>query len=649
MTRTLLVTHFCLAGLLIHSCAWGYVLLLEPPANRLTFALSLGSTPFSSLEGINVSFDSIAEAVLADWNDVGIGPLQDTVFFSSFRTTTFPVCSEDGVNVVSFSAFGCFGFAWGDLIGVTKRWMRNGRSVEVDVLFDSARIWDFYSGPQIFFLGVQILDFYRVAAHEFGHALGLGHEDDVLSVMRSVVSDIDRIQTDDVLGAHALQYSPFGVNPLLLVSPVSSFDFGEITVGMTADRTFTLQNLGGSQLVGAATATGAFSCISRCNYTLGIGEAAAVVIRFTPGTTGPFIGEATFTGGGGAAISLSGTGTLPTPATLTITYAGTGAGTVAALSLVSCTATCATVLTNGQSLTLIATAGAGSMFVGWQGGPCSSTRPCALTMNSNIDITATFVALTNSSISLVAAVLPSSRSVQVGAVATAFATIINGGPETATFCRLSPLANVPADFNYQTTDPATNRVTGTADTPVTIPRGAAQSFVFAVTPTSAFPPTELQLRFDCANAAAAPINIGLNTLLLSASSTPIPDIVALGATLSGDGIVNIVGAQGTGVFAVATVNVGASGTIIASADTGSVPLPISLSLCQTNPSTGQCVSPIGSSVTTPISSFATPTFALFVQGAGIVLFDPARHRIYVRFRDAGGTTRGSTGVAVRTQ
>ena len=107
-------------------------------------------------------------------------------------------------------------------------------------------------------------------------------------------------------------------------------------------------------------------------------------------------------------------------------------------------------------------------------------------------------------------------------------------------------------------------------------------------------------------------------LLFSASATPVPDIVALAATLTNDGIVNIPGANGTGAFAVATVNVGVSGSITASADTGSAALPVNILLCQTNPATGQCISAIGPSVTTQINANATPTFAIFVQGDGAV-------------------------------
>ena len=61
---------------------------------------------------------------------------------------------------------------------------------------------------------------------------------------------------------------------------------------------------------------------------------------------------------------------------------------------------------------------------------------------------------------VVAAVLPSSRSVQVGVAAAAFATVINAGQAMAADCSIAPLTSVPASFIYQTTDPATNQVIG---------------------------------------------------------------------------------------------------------------------------------------------------------------------------------------------
>jgi aldose sugar dehydrogenase len=248
--------------------------------------------------------------------------------------------------------------------------------------------------------------------------------------------------------------------------------------------------------------------------------------------------------------------------------------------------------------------------------------------------------------SLVAAVLPSSRSVQANTPATAFATVINLTATTATSCSIALLTSLPVSFVYQTTNPTTNQITGSPNTPVDIPAGAGQSFVVAVTPTQAFALTDAQMSFDCTNTDPAPINTGLNTLLLSASATPVPDIVALAATPTNDGTVTLASA---GVFAVATVNLGATATITVSADTGSAALPVNISLCQTDPATSQCISAIAPSVTTQINANATPTFGIFVQGNGFVAFDPAANRIFVRFKDGGGVTRGSTSVAVRPQ
>ena len=251
---------------------------------------------------------------------------------------------------------------------------------------------------------------------------------------------------------------------------------------------------------------------------------------------------------------------------------------------------------------------------------------------------------------LVAAVLPASRSVEVCALATAtaFATIINAGSTTASSCSIAPLGGLALNFLYQTTDPSTNALIGTANTPIDIAAGAAQSFLIALTPTAALKATNVNFSFACANAAAAPTQIGLNTLLLSASTSPVPDIVALGA--SGDpGIVDIPGTSGTGAFAVATVNLGADATITASANVGAATLPVTLSVCQTVPATGACMAPPAASVTTDIQPNTTPTFGIFATGSGTVPFDPANNRVFVQFADPSGNVRGETSVAVRTQ
>jgi hypothetical protein len=249
---------------------------------------------------------------------------------------------------------------------------------------------------------------------------------------------------------------------------------------------------------------------------------------------------------------------------------------------------------------------------------------------------------------LVAAILPASRSAVVGSPVSAFATIINSGGSTTSACAITPSGELPINFAYQTTNPATNALTGSPNTPVDIAPGAAQSYVITATPTAAFAPVQAGFNFACSNAAAAPIYPGVNPLLLSASTDPVPDVVALAATTSNDGILHIPGNAAANAFAVATVNVGASTTITATANTGSVTLPVSLTLCATNQS-GNCIATPSPSVTAASNANGTPTFGVFARATGAIPFDPGNNRIFVQFLDPSGTVRGSTSVAVATQ
>jgi virginiamycin B lyase len=250
---------------------------------------------------------------------------------------------------------------------------------------------------------------------------------------------------------------------------------------------------------------------------------------------------------------------------------------------------------------------------------------------------------------LVAAVLPSSQSVQVGTPATAFATIINAGSAGFNGCAIAPVTTVPASFLYQTTNPMTNTLTGSPNTPVSIAAGAAQTFVIALTPTAPVAPTTVSLGFSCSGTTPAPTTPGVNTLLYSASATPVPDIIALAATTSNDGILHVVGPSNANAFAVATINLGASAAITATPNTGSAALPLAIGICQTNPTSGQCLSGVGASATAVLDSQTTATFAIFATAGGSVPFAPATNRIFVEFTDSSGVVRGSTSVAVETQ
>jgi hypothetical protein len=160
---------------------------------------------------------------------------------------------------------------------------------------------------------------------------------------------------------------------------------------------------------------------------------------------------------------------------------------------------------------------------------------------------------------------------------------------------------------------------------------------------------DVAFNFACSNTSPAPIQTGLNTLLFSASTTPTPDVIALGATIQNDGIVHATGAGNSGVFAVATDNLGSSDTITVAANTGSATLPLSITMCQTNSATGACIQTPAATVTTTIAKNATPTFGIFVSASGMIPFDPAGSRVFVTFTDSTKAVRGETSVAVETQ
>ena len=249
-----------------------------------------------------------------------------------------------------------------------------------------------------------------------------------------------------------------------------------------------------------------------------------------------------------------------------------------------------------------------------------------------------------------ASILPSARSVLTGTTATAFGSIINSGSATATACSLAEPPGFPGIFSYQTTD-ASNLPSGTANTPADIGGGASQSYVFAITPLQDLNSDNVAIVFDCTNTPPVVTVPGLNTLLLSASSVPSPDLISIGSTPTNDGILDIPGATGSAAFAAATIDIGAAGQITATVDDNGAGLSLIATLCQSNPATAACANPSSpaSSVAVSVNTNDVLTFTIFVTGTGTVPFDPANNRLFLNFKTPDGITRGATSVAVRTQ
>ena len=84
----------------------------------------------------------------------------------------------------------------------------------------------------------------------------------------------------------------------------------------------------------------------------------------------------------------------PTTRQLSVSIAGDGGGQVHDdLGQVSCPGTCTAAYTDGATVTLTATADAGSSFAGWTGCPQPNGATCRATMNQNRSVTASFAAV----------------------------------------------------------------------------------------------------------------------------------------------------------------------------------------------------------------------------------------------------------------
>lgn len=254
---------------------------------------------------------------------------------------------------------------------------------------------------------------------------------------------------------------------------------------------------------------------------------------------------------------------------------------------------------------------------------------------------------------VVTAVLPTSRAVGTGATATAFVTVVNPAStgSTATACGLRVHGGSSGgSFSYQTTDPATNAVTGTPDTPVDIPAGGSQSFVIAMSRTSLTNQADVRIDAQCANRITQTVIPGLNTLLFTALPSPGPDIISVSATSGTPGRLTVSAPGSTGAFAVAVANAGAPGDLLFSARAASGTEGVGLiQICRTDPNTAQCLTPRQSEITLSLGAGETASFSVFVTASGTIANQPASNRIL--FRAAGASTGrivGSTSVAVRT-
>ncbi len=255
---------------------------------------------------------------------------------------------------------------------------------------------------------------------------------------------------------------------------------------------------------------------------------------------------------------------------------------------------------------------------------------------------------------LVSSALPTARTATVGETVTFFATVINAGDMEAQNCFIEKFSQnlaqanfFPGGFAYQTVD-ASNIASGTPNTPINIPVGGTQSFVFALTPDAPFSGV-VQLRFRCDGGFEVNSQPGINDVFLTATAagSPMPDPIAILATPSADGALRIAAAGGIEAAGGAVVNVrGDNAVVRARPRVAFNANGATLSICETN-NLGICIVAPTPFVDITIGAVGK-TFTVFANASDRtgMAFLPGLLRLFVDFSEPGGDFLSGTSVAL---
>ncbi len=172
------------------------------PAGTLTMQLRLGTSPTLS-DGR--TWEANATEAMQIWN----GCMRD-LKFAWQQTGTTAGAARNGFNEVFFAG-DVYGEAWGSrVLAVAVYWSSGKVRTEADVLFNRNLTWDAYRGSLRYSggSGEAVPEFRRVALHELGHVLGLGHPDEngqyLSALMNSTMSEVEALTEDDGDGIGAL-------------------------------------------------------------------------------------------------------------------------------------------------------------------------------------------------------------------------------------------------------------------------------------------------------------------------------------------------------------------------------------------------------------------------------------------------------------
>jgi hypothetical protein len=186
--------------------------------SSIVMHLQQGTASGTLIDG-STDWNAVTEGALGAWN-----PFLNRVSFRVIRDSTAGQAIRNSTNNVIWGT-DVYGDSFGDAVAVT-RWLyrpSDNSIVEADVIFDRGRTWNSYRGNlRSASGGGTLYDLRRVALHEFGHVIGLGHPNEhgqsIAAIMNSRVSNTDTLQADDTDGARAIYGAPVAAPTDRLIS-----------------------------------------------------------------------------------------------------------------------------------------------------------------------------------------------------------------------------------------------------------------------------------------------------------------------------------------------------------------------------------------------------------------------------------------------
>ena len=174
------------------------------PSGAVPMHIELGAAP--ALTDGCPDWSCAASGAIDRWN-LFMGRIQ----LQAIGNSTASKGELNGRNDMFFAA-DMYGKAFGpDTLALTTWWYRSDKLVEADIGFNSGKKWDSYRGTT---RPGAIYDLRRVALHELGHVLGLGHPNDhgqtVVAMMNGTIGNLDSLTVDDIAGIQELYGTPGG-------------------------------------------------------------------------------------------------------------------------------------------------------------------------------------------------------------------------------------------------------------------------------------------------------------------------------------------------------------------------------------------------------------------------------------------------------